>query len=62
MTDKKRPHESDDRDAENAASADSALPMERFKNLARKITNVSRDQLRKEQERYAARRSPRKKD
>jgi hypothetical protein len=49
MTEKKRAPESEGKDAESDGDQ---TPMERFKGVTRQLLGVSRDQLRKEQQKY----------
>lgn len=63
MAKKKRPHESEDKDeADDTASLDAIVPtpMDKFRSLARRLTNVSKADLLKEQQRYEAAKRKRK--
>jgi hypothetical protein len=64
MTSKKHPPEQrDDRtEVDDGESQDSAVPVKRFKSLAKRLINVSREELEEQQRQYDADKRERRKD
>ncbi len=62
MTAQQPPHEKSDKGAENDIDRDTRTRMERFRDLARGLVNVPRDEYKEEEERYALQNAARKND
>ena len=60
MTAQSPPHEKSGTSAENDPDRDKRTRMERFRDLARGLVNVARDDFKREEERYAIQNAARK--